>query len=146
MAGEARTPGGTVIRNKPIMIFLPPNTETYDPAAGASLLVNLGALEGYHDLLDDCTARMKMHKFADKLFTPAGDLIRGECCCASYRVCQRLRSCMLVLRAGLEDVEAKSHLVVVPEKEAFKVRAMAQPEVEQELHSRSSDSDSSDLE
>ena len=35
---------------------------------------------------------------------------------------------MLVLRAGLEDVEAKSHLVVVPEKEAFKVRAMAQPE------------------
>ena len=86
MTGEARTPGGTVIRNKPIMIFLHPNTETYDPAAGASLLVNLGALEGYHDLLDDCTARMKMHKFADKLFTPAGDLIRGECCCASYRV------------------------------------------------------------
>ena len=27
MPGEARTPGGTVIRNKPIMIFLHPNTE-----------------------------------------------------------------------------------------------------------------------
>ena len=112
------------------MIFLHPNTETYDPAAGTSLLVNLGVLEGFHDLLDDCTAVMKMHKFADKLFTPAGDLIRGECCCASHRVSarERLRSCMLVFRAGLEDVEAKSHLIVVAEKEPFKVRGMAQPE------------------
>ena len=52
MAGQPtpRTPGGTVIRNKPIMIYLHPNTETYDASAGASLLVNLGSLEGFHDV------------------------------------------------------------------------------------------------
>ena len=88
-----------MIRNKPIMIYLHANTEEYDPAACTSLLVNLGSLEGFHDvrphpnaprssdalsaafvgqLLDDCTARMKMHTFAGKLFTPSGDQIQGE--------------------------------------------------------------------
>ena len=33
-----------------------------------------------------------------------------------------------VLCAGLEEVEAKAHLIVVAEKEAFKVRAMAMAE------------------
>ena len=46
----ATTPGGTVIRNKPIMIYLHANTEEYDPAACTSLLVNLGSLEGFHDV------------------------------------------------------------------------------------------------
>ena len=38
---EARTPGGTVIRNKPIMIFLHPNTEQYvaDTPVGVLLRV-----------------------------------------------------------------------------------------------------------
>ena len=88
-----------MIRNKPIMIYLHANTEEYDPADCTSLLVNLGSLEGFHDvrphpnappiercsersvrwqLLDDCTARMKMHTFAGKLFTPSGDQIQGE--------------------------------------------------------------------
>ena len=45
-----RTPGGTVIRKKPIMIYLHPNTETYEPSDGVRLLVNLGSLEGFHDV------------------------------------------------------------------------------------------------
>ena len=39
-----------MIRNKPIMIYLHPNSETYDPSDGVSLLVNLGSLEGFHDV------------------------------------------------------------------------------------------------
>lgn len=39
-----------MIRNKPIMLYLHPNTETYDPSAGLSLLVNLGSLDGFHDV------------------------------------------------------------------------------------------------
>ena len=49
-AGTPRTPGGTAIRNKPIMIYLHKNEELYDAGAGASLLVNLGSLEGFHDV------------------------------------------------------------------------------------------------
>ena len=37
-----------------------------------------------------------------------------------------------VLCAGLEEVEAKAHLIVVAEKEAFKVRAMAMAAEEEE--------------
>ena len=36
-----------------------------------------------------------------------------------------------IVCAGLEGVEPKSHLIVVAEKEAFKVRAMAMPEEEE---------------
>ena len=49
-SGAPTTPGGTVIRNKPIMIYLHANTEEYDPADCTSLLVNLGSLEGFHDV------------------------------------------------------------------------------------------------
>lgn len=49
-----RSPGGTAIRNKPIMIYLHPNTETYDPSAGLALLVNLSSLEGFHDVRCAC--------------------------------------------------------------------------------------------
>lgn len=42
--------GKTPVRNKPIMIYLHPNTEDYDPGAGKSLLVNLGSLDGYQDV------------------------------------------------------------------------------------------------
>ena len=45
-----RTPGGTAIRNKPIMIYLHPNTAVYDPSAGLGLLVNLVVLEGLQDV------------------------------------------------------------------------------------------------
>jgi hypothetical protein len=45
-----RTPGGTAIQNKPIMIYLHPNTAVYDPSAGLGLLVNLVVLEGLQDV------------------------------------------------------------------------------------------------
>ena len=38
------------VRNKPIMIYLHENKEEYDPDGGASLLVNLGSLDAFHDV------------------------------------------------------------------------------------------------
>ena len=61
-----RKEGGTPLKrtttlNKPIMIYLHENVPEYTPE-GLPLLVNLGNLQGFTDLLDDCTSRMKMHK------------------------------------------------------------------------------------
>ena len=82
---------------------------------------------------------MKMHTFAGQLFTPSGELIRGECRCVLPRA-RQLCSCLLLWRTGLEDVEPKSHLIVVAEKEMFKVQAMAEPEEGEPPQSSSSSS------
>ena len=105
-------------------------------------------LIGAPQLLDDCTARMKMHTFAGKLFTPAGDIIQSGYRCSlvvADSTCLAAAVLMrLLFRAELEDVEPKSHLIVVAEKEAFKVRAMMQPDEEDEPPQTSSTGPSSD--
>ena len=76
-----------MIRNKPIMIYLHKNEELYDAAAGASLLVNLGCLEGFHDV---------------RARAPAGPLLRQgrvprQLTCIFLLV---LRSCWMTARRG----------------------------------------------
>jgi hypothetical protein len=87
--------------NKPIMLYLHPNVPEYE-AKGTPLLVNLAALSGFHELLDDCTMLLKMQQFAGKLFTPTGDQIES-----------------------IAAIQPKDHVIVVGEKEHFKVRTMA---------------------
>jgi hypothetical protein len=65
MAREARTPGGTVIRNKPIMIFLHPNTEqcVTDTLGFLILPAVLEAFDHPRGLLDGAgTTRVRGHR------------------------------------------------------------------------------------
>ena len=95
--------------NKPIMLYLHENTPEYS-GDGTPLLVNVGSLDNWGDLLDDCMARLKMHKYAERLFTPNGTLLNG-----------------------FDDIVPKMQLIVVAEKENFCVESMPMdPESEEE--------------
>ena len=95
--------------NKPIMLYLHENVPEYKPD-GLPLLVNLGSLHTFTDLLDDCTSRLKMHKFAGQLFTPSGTVI-----------------------THFAEIKAKMHLVVVAEKDTFKVTSLPVESEEEEV-------------